>query len=126
MIIPTPVIDRANRARCTLRSPDRHAAGRQRAIIGTKKTRPSTATGMPAMCDWALVVTVSQLKVVVLGQASARWVSKWVMVRYTDPPSRATQRRRGGMGCHRSGGMLKLLRYRDQLSFRALAAAWTP
>ncbi len=51
MIMPTPVTDRASRARWIRRSADRQAAGRHSASMGTKNTRPSMATGMPKISD---------------------------------------------------------------------------
>ena len=76
----TPVTDRARRARCTHRVAVRQAAGRQSRTMGTKKPRPSMATGMWKMTDWGLWVTFSQLMTAFDAQAST-FLSKWVMVR---------------------------------------------
>src|SRR5262245_32737257 len=62
-------------AQCTAGQGARQPHGEFTATMKRKNASPSRATGMPRMCDWGLVVTLTQFTAAFSGQAKlAPWV----------------------------------------------------
>src|SRR4051812_24845204 len=67
-----PTAAAASRTRRTFGLVARQNTGRHSAVIATKKSSPSSATGTPSTLEWLLVVTFRQLIAPLSEQASVR------------------------------------------------------